>query len=526
MLNDNNVWIQDNLHADKPFSPAAQVIQGDYMSEGFHLAFKDYQLPYEVRVKFVNHYMYLNIPPLQAHLHDDQHETIYHQSVMSFADNWYNTWKEELLSHHQHFDSYQCDTSDMANFIREFSSLLGRVKSLWHIHGLIFLPMFIAPSLLLRFAKKMQLPRYLVLDASLSLDNISLSMGKDLFDIANAIRENHAITKRLLSTESNVLATYDVTALFNPLLTEKINQFFTNYGKRSHEYSELMSPTWLEDKTVFFQLLKNALTAECPQVKQLSKNREKSTNDLIAIIKKRAPEQLAFLNKLVDAARLANKLQEDHHYAIEQRIIYEVRRFYLATSRYLTQQGFTHHQKNIFMLKPQQLIDILNGKTVFDGTLVKKISNELTNAKETPPKPLLSPTKNLKAPIANSLNLAIDDFFGTSPPKPPKDNRLIGRGAGNKTVRGRAKLILDLDQGFTLNKGDILVTHATSPAWTPLFGIAGGLVTACGGISSHAAIVAREYGLPAVVGVANALEHIKSGSMIEINAETGMVTLL
>ena len=84
---------------------------------------------------------------------------------------------------------------------------------------------------------------------------------------------------------------------------------------------------------------------------------------------------------------------------------------------------------------------------------------------------------------------------------------------------------MTLVDAHTLRVGDILVTRATTPAWTPLFGIAAAVVTEGGGALSHCAILAREYGLPAVVGAAGATVRIRDGATITVDGTKGRVTI-
>jgi pyruvate,water dikinase len=81
-------------------------------------------------------------------------------------------------------------------------------------------------------------------------------------------------------------------------------------------------------------------------------------------------------------------------------------------------------------------------------------------------------------------------------------------------------------EGSTLGKGEILVAPYTDPAWTPLFPLAAGLVTEVGGLMTHGAVVAREYGIPAIVGVDRATDMIPDGSRVRVNGTEGYVELL
>ena len=100
--------------------------------------------------------------------------------------------------------------------------------------------------------------------------------------------------------------------------------------------------------------------------------------------------------------------------------------------------------------------------------------------------------------------------------------RSSARAASAGTVTGAARVILD-PVGAHLEPGEILVAPSTDPGWTPLFLTAGGLVMEMGGANSHGAVVAREYGIPAVVGVAHATRHIKTGQRVTVDGTAGVV---
>jgi pyruvate,water dikinase len=93
-------------------------------------------------------------------------------------------------------------------------------------------------------------------------------------------------------------------------------------------------------------------------------------------------------------------------------------------------------------------------------------------------------------------------------------------------IEGRARVILSMEAAAGLEAGDILVTAFTDPSWTPLFVSIKGLVTEVGGLMTHGAVIAREYGLPAVVGVEKATQLIKDGQMIRVNGTEGYVEII
>jgi pyruvate,water dikinase len=103
---------------------------------------------------------------------------------------------------------------------------------------------------------------------------------------------------------------------------------------------------------------------------------------------------------------------------------------------------------------------------------------------------------------------------------------LKGTGASAGVVRGQARVALGPDDFGRIQRGDIIVCPSSNPSWVPVFAIAGGLVTNTGGVLAHAAVVAREFGLPAVVGVAGATTRIRDGQTVEIDGTAGTVKLL
>jgi pyruvate,water dikinase len=105
-------------------------------------------------------------------------------------------------------------------------------------------------------------------------------------------------------------------------------------------------------------------------------------------------------------------------------------------------------------------------------------------------------------------------------------SRLSGAAASPGVVEGPARVVIDIEQLADVRDGDVLVCPITSPAWAPIFPKVTAVVTDIGGVMSHAAIVCREYGLPAVVGTGRATAEIRTGQSIRVDGSTGVVTIL
>jgi pyruvate,water dikinase len=104
-------------------------------------------------------------------------------------------------------------------------------------------------------------------------------------------------------------------------------------------------------------------------------------------------------------------------------------------------------------------------------------------------------------------------------------NELKGNAGSRGTASGAAFVARSLEEATGLQPGDILIAVTTMPAWTPLFGVAAAVVTETGGPLSHCAIVAREYGIPAVVGAQGATRIIRTGQQLTVDGSRGIVTI-
>jgi pyruvate,water dikinase len=117
-------------------------------------------------------------------------------------------------------------------------------------------------------------------------------------------------------------------------------------------------------------------------------------------------------------------------------------------------------------------------------------------------------------------------FFGEHELRADQPNLLLGNGGSAGAASGPARVLLNLNEAGRLRPGDVLVTRTTMPPWTPLFAVACAVVVEIGGVLSHAAVTAREYGIPAVLGVSGATRTIRDGQMLMVDGTKGTVRFL
>lgn len=182
----------------------------------------------------------------------------------------------------------------------------------------------------------------------------------------------------------------------------------------------------------------------------------------------------------------------------------------LKEAKKLIQKGCINELEDIYYLYFDELRAIVNGQK-FDYSIISKRKKDYENfAKLTPPRVMTSDGEIITGEYETS------NF---------PENTLPGVPVSAGVVEGRARIVKNLKDSF-LSEGDILVTEFTDPSWTPAFVSVKGLITEVGGLSTHGAIIAREYGLPAVVSVRDATKLIKEGQLIRLNGSEGYIEFL
>jgi pyruvate,water dikinase len=176
----------------------------------------------------------------------------------------------------------------------------------------------------------------------------------------------------------------------------------------------------------------------------------------------------------------------------------------------LVQAGVLREKEDIFYLRFDELHDVVRTHRVDDELIRQRKEAFRSYQSLTPPRVLTSDGEMISGAYRR------EDL---------PEGALVGLPVSAGMVEGRARVILDMAKA-DLEPGDILVTAFTDPSWTPLFVAIAGLVTEVGGLMTHGAVIAREYGLPAVVGVEKATRLIRDGQRIRVHGTDGYVEIL
>lgn len=266
--------------------------------------------------------------------------------------------------------------------------------------------------------------------------------------------------------------------------TKEIQSFIETFGHRApHDY-ELSTPRYSEDPSLVMNLMKGG-----------AKNH--STPFLAPL-----PEKKLLRVSVERVHRFQALKEEAKHYCMLE--LNEIRRMIMTLDKRLDLKGqiFQLGFEEIFQLSDQAQLEALT------ETIAQRLKEAAT-------------WKNISPPALVSLqDLETMDVSTGRINRATNDSDLSGkRVAGDSPVTGVARVIQSVDQIEEFIEGEILVARMTDPQWYPLFPMAKGIVTEIGGWLSHAAIVAREYNLPAIVGVPNACDSIQTGDVIALHTD-------
>jgi pyruvate,water dikinase len=212
---------------------------------------------------------------------------------------------------------------------------------------------------------------------------------------------------------------------------------------------------------------------------------------------------------MIDRLRAFAGYREHPKYHIVSRT-FVYKQALLEEAERLVGAGVLGAEEDIFHLTFQELADVVRTHHVDDGLVPRRKEAFRSYQALTPPRVLTSEGEVVAGAYRRD---------GV-----PSD-ALIGLPVSRGTIEGRARVILDMAEA-DLEAGDILVTAYTDPSWTPVFVAVMGLVTEVGGLMTHGAVIAREYGLPAVVGVEDATRRIRDGQRIRVHGTEGYVEIL
>lgn len=344
--------------------------------------------------------------------------------------------------------------------------------------------------------------------------NVTSEMGLALLDVADAIRPYPAVVAFLEQVDDSLDGLAEIEGGQEAL--NAIQEFLDKYGMRCVGEIDITRPRWSERPTTLVPLLLGNVRNFEPGAaeRRFEQGRQealKKEQDILARLRALpdGEQKAEETQRMIDRARTFAGYREYPKYAMISRY-FVYKQALLAEAERLVSAGVLREKDDVFYLRFEEFREAVRTNQV-DYQLIqeRKVAFE-SSAALTPPRVLTSDGESVTGTYRR------DDL--------PAD-ALVGLPVSAGIIEGRARVILDLAEA-DIEPGDILVTAYTDPSWSPLFVAIEGLVTEVGGQMTHGAVVAREYGLPAVVGVEHATRLIRDGQRIRVNGTDGYLEIL
>ncbi|MER6990204.1 rifamycin-inactivating phosphotransferase [Saccharopolyspora hirsuta] len=346
--------------------------------------------------------------------------------------------------------------------------------------------------------------------------NVTSEMGLALLDVADAIRPHPEVIAFLRDVADEDFLEELPALAGGREARDAIRAYLDQYGMRCVGEIDITRPRWSERPSALVPVIlgnienfePGASRRRFEQGKQEAQQKEQELLERLRALpdgERKADETKAMIDRL----RTFTGFREYPKYGMISRYaIYK--RALLDEAERLVRAGVIGDAEDIFYLRFQELHEVVRTGEV-DHHLIRRRKGEF-NAYQalTPPRVLTSDGEA----IAGSYRRQ------DAPP-----GALLGLPVSTGTVEGRARVVLEMTDA-DLDADDILVTAYTDPSWSPVFVTIKGLVTEVGGTMTHGAVIAREYGLPTVVGVANATRLLQDGQRIRVNGTSGYVEIL
>ncbi len=354
-----------------------------------------------------------------------------------------------------------------------------------------------------------------ILSQSVS-NNITSDMGLALLDVADAIRPHGAVIDYLQEVKDDDFLNELPKLEGGTEARDAIGVFLNKYGMRCAGEIDITKARWSEKPATLIPIIlgniKNfehsASKRKFEEGRQQALNKKEELLDRLRQLPD-GEQKASEAEQMIDLLRNFAGYREYPKYEIVNRF-FAYKQALIKEIEQLVQAGVINNREDVYYLTFEEFREVVRTHQLDQKVIAERKEEHKRNKKLTPPRVITSDGEILAGQYKRA-NIP--------------DGALAGLAVSSGIIEGRARVIVSMGDA-DIEDGDILVTSFTDPSWTPLFVSIKGLVTEVGGLMTHGAVIAREYGLPAVVGVEHATTLIKEGQRIQVNAIEGYVKIL
>jgi rifampicin phosphotransferase len=525
-------WDWDKIHAPKPLTPLAGDAVVNSMGEGFTIAQHDFGSTLALRCRMVNNYFYAAFSPDESYTPPTRDLEEYTRSLEGLAfkigERWVNEWEPALIPMLRRARTTNYRAMSDAEVQAELEEQLKNLVYMWTIHGWINLSLVPATALTDFYNAEVQ-----PADPNEGWQLLqgyptkSVEAGAGLWELSRKVRSSPSLTKLFEQLDPHTILRALEQSEEGRAFAAELRAYLDEFGWRSDGIYEVGDATWREDPAIPLNTIQGYMRLDEDQDPRLTLQRARSRREELTRNAREKlandPAKLARFEELMEAGKYNTRVTEDHSYWIDQMGIAAFREFCLQVADRLVAGGVLAQPDDVFFLYVDEFRDALKTRTPMKETVRERRAQLDAASRIVPPFHLGEPTPANADPFFIAI---VDKMLGLLPVEPSSDPSIItGVAASPGSIQGTAKVVRSLVEASKLQKGDIMVCEMTVPTWVPLFATVSAVVADSGGILSHCAIVAREFGLPAVVGTREGTTTIRDGMTITVDGTKGLVRI-
>jgi phosphohistidine swiveling domain-containing protein len=543
-------WIHDDLHIPNPVSPLFFDIGGWWLTCD-HM-FRRFGTPFACDwiAKEVNGYVYTAAIPCDASLRAEATEYqsryaprtprdpdyagqmgAYLGGVLPiYASNFMEWWKgrlrPEIERNFERLDGFDYDGASLLELAVLLEDAIDVHDRHWKIHWMLNFAQFASTTNLNAVLAEVGADTALMGRLQSSVSDRNWDAIEDLWKAKEEVKGDTELQAAFEApTASEVMAALAGSERGRRFVAERVETHQRTFGYKSIWSHELMYKLWAEDPAPIIEAIRGYVATDYDYPSGLGAVRDDLEDAKRAVMEGVEGESRERLAAALQMSLNMNPLTPDHHFYVDQGTNARLRVVAIAIGRKLVEAGALADPEDVVFLRYNELRRLMADPGAFDAQeLVSDRRDEREDAFERrPPSWLGTATQEaLDFPYAGLWGFP-DRFYAG---EPSATGEIKGLAASPGVVEGPARFVSSLDEFDQVQEGEILVCRMTNPAWVVLFTKITGLVTEAGGTVSHPAVVAREFGIPAVVGTGNAGERIKTGDRVRVNGATGVVEIL
>ncbi|OLC26577.1 MAG: PEP-utilizing protein [Chloroflexi bacterium 13_1_40CM_65_17] len=550
-------WVFDDLHCPNPLSPMFADIGGwwlscDHMFRRFGTDFASDWL-----AKFVNGYVYTAVIPADPNVQIDSTRygsryaarvprdpnyaaTIskYGFAVLpTYGRHFAAWWRDRLVPEMTRNYAYLEGKLDEAErmLLMELAVLLEDAIDIhdrhWKIHWMLNFAQFSATLNLRAAIQKWRgsVDEVVVGRLQNSASDRNWDSIKALWELKEEVRKNPELTAAFKGeTAKDILEHLHESDRGRRFLTDRVAPYQREYGYHAVWSHEFIFPTVREQVEPVIELVRGYVETGYDYPKTIAAVKadiESAADELLHGLTGNALDEISRLN---DINLQMAPLTPDHHFYIDQGANAHLRLVLIAIGAKLVEMGVLDQPDDVMFLQYNELRIFMGDPSAKEqietrGLITTRRAERKAAYRLRPPDWIGTVTATQLA-VPYLANWGFPEKFHRKASK--VEGRIEGLGGSPGVVEGIARVVLTVEQFDHVRKGDVVVCQMTNPAWVALFTKMAGLVTDAGGLTSHAAVLAREFAIPAVIGTSLATRTIKDGDRIRVNGTTGVVDIL